>query len=59
VDVPNVTGMNVDEANAQLSAVGLKSQVIKPFGVGSTVHAQSPGGGNKVKRGSTVRLLVY
>ena len=59
VDVPNVTGMNVDEANTQLSAVGLKSQVIKPFGVGSTVHAQSPGGGNKVKRGSTVRLLVY
>jgi serine/threonine-protein kinase len=59
VDVPNVTGMNVDEANAQLAAVGLKSQVIKPFGVGSTVHAQSPGGGNKVKRGSTVRLLVY
>jgi serine/threonine-protein kinase len=59
VPVPNVTGMNVDEANAQLSANGLKSQVIKPFGIGSQVHAQSPGGGNMVKRGSTVRLLVY
>jgi beta-lactam-binding protein with PASTA domain len=51
--------MNIDAANTQLAASGLKSQVIKPFGVGSTVHAQSPGGGNKVKRGSTVRLLVY
>jgi serine/threonine-protein kinase len=59
VAVPNVTGMNIDDANRQLDAAGLKSQVIKPFGVGSTVHAQSPGGGNKVKRGSTVRLLVY
>jgi beta-lactam-binding protein with PASTA domain len=59
VPVPNVTGMNIDQANASLGAVGLKSQVIKPFGVGSTVHAQSPGDGTKVRRGSTVRLLVY
>jgi beta-lactam-binding protein with PASTA domain len=59
VVVPDVTGMKIDEANAQLSAAGLKSQVLRPFGGGDKVHAQSPSGGDKVKRGSTVRLLVY
>jgi serine/threonine-protein kinase len=57
--VPDVTGMDSDQASAQLSGLGLKPQVIKPFGIGSTVHAQSPGKGSKVRKGSTVRLLVY
>jgi serine/threonine-protein kinase len=57
--VPDVTGEDVDTASAQLTAQGLQPQVIRPFGVGSTVHAQSPGGGSKVRKGSAVRLLVY
>ena len=30
-----------------------------PFGVGNKVHAQSPSGGSKVRRGALVQLLVY
>jgi len=59
VVVPDVTGKNADEAVGALQALGLKPQVIKPFGVGSTVHAQSPSGGSTVRRGTAVRLLVY
>ena len=59
VVVPDVTGMDVDAASAQLTGLGLTAQVIRPFVIGSTVHAQSPGKGGKVRKGSTVRLLVY
>jgi len=59
VVVPDVTGTNVDAASAQLTALGLTPQVIKPFGIGSTVHAQSPKAGSEVRKGSAVRLLVY
>jgi serine/threonine-protein kinase len=59
VVVPDVTGKNVDEATAALTALGLKPTVIRPFGVGSTVHAQSPSGGSTVRKGTAVRLLVY
>jgi beta-lactam-binding protein with PASTA domain len=57
--VPDVTGMKRDEAVKQLEALGLKTQVITPFGGGNKVHAQDPGGGSKVRKGSLVRLLVY
>ncbi|GAC1440534.1 MAG: Stk1 family PASTA domain-containing Ser/Thr kinase [Mycobacteriales bacterium] len=59
VVVPDVTNKNVDEATAALQALGLNPQTIKPFGIGSTVHAQSPSGGSTVRKGTAVRLLVY
>jgi serine/threonine-protein kinase len=57
--VPDVTGEDVDAASSELTALGLKPQVIKAFGIGSTVRAQSPGPRSKVRKGSAVRLLVY
>jgi serine/threonine-protein kinase len=58
--VPDVTGKDRDEAVAQLEALGLKTSVTRfPGGGGKKVRAQSPGGGEKVRKGTEVRLLVY
>ena len=59
ITVPDVTGLKRDDAVAQIEALGLKTQVITPFGGGDKVHAQSPGGGSRVRKRSLVRLLVY
>jgi len=59
ITVPDVGGMKADDAVKQLEALGLKTRVIRPFGVGNKVHAQSPSGGSKVRRGALIQLLVY
>ena len=60
VQVPDVTGKAVSDAQAALDARGLKSQVNpgdQP-GAAGTVVAQDPAGGTQVKKGSTVKLVT-
>jgi serine/threonine-protein kinase len=59
ITVPDVGGEKVDDAVQAIEALGLKTRVIRPFGRGDKVHAQSPSGGSKVRRGALVQLLVY
>ncbi|MDQ6873536.1 MAG: Stk1 family PASTA domain-containing Ser/Thr kinase [Actinomycetota bacterium] len=56
VTVPNVTGKRIGDAKQMLQAAGFKVQVITFF-FGDTVFSQSPGGGHKAPKGSTVRIL--
>ncbi|MGY1740987.1 MULTISPECIES: Stk1 family PASTA domain-containing Ser/Thr kinase [unclassified Blastococcus] len=56
VEVPDVRGMDADEATAQLEALGLQVEV-DTFIAGSTVRYQNPSGGT-VAWGTTIRLLV-
>jgi eukaryotic-like serine/threonine-protein kinase len=56
VEVPQVVGMSKQEASERLRAAGLRPRFVLP--VGSRVVEQSPGPGEKVKRGSDVRLLL-
>ncbi|MBK5306820.1 MAG: Stk1 family PASTA domain-containing Ser/Thr kinase [Frankiaceae bacterium] len=58
VTVPNLDGVDRDDAVAQLQALGLRADVTK-FGGGKKVHAQTPSPGTQVKKGTVVRLLVY
>jgi eukaryotic-like serine/threonine-protein kinase len=56
VEVPDVVGLSKQEADARLRAAGLKARFYLP--VGSRVVQQSPGPGEKARRGSEVRLLL-
>ena len=57
VTVPDVTGKTRNQATRILRDRGFEVQA---FGPGNfTVQAQSPGRGEKVKRGSTVRLIGF
>jgi eukaryotic-like serine/threonine-protein kinase len=56
VEVPDVVGLSKEEAKARLRAAGLKARFVLP--VGSRVVQQSPGSGEKARRGSEVRLLL-
>ncbi|MGY1773393.1 Stk1 family PASTA domain-containing Ser/Thr kinase [Blastococcus sp. SYSU D00813] len=56
VEVPDVRGMDADEATEQLEALGLQVEV-DTFIAGSTVRYQNPSGGT-VEWGTTIRLLV-
>ena len=56
VEVPDVVGLPKQEADERLRAAGLKARFVLP--VGSRVVQQSPGPGEKAKRGSEVRLLL-
>jgi serine/threonine-protein kinase len=59
VAVPDLVGANVTDAQAALTAVGLVPAVQQiPAGPG-TVRSQSPGGGDKIAKGSTVTLYVF
>jgi beta-lactam-binding protein with PASTA domain/serine/threonine protein kinase len=59
VDVPNVIGKKVKDATALLESYGLVVKV-DSFGNGpKRVIDQTPRAGSTVKRGSTVRLVVY
>ena len=57
VTVPDVRGMDVDDATAQLEGLGLRVDV-STFIAGSTVRYQNPGAGNVVDWGTTIRLLA-
>jgi eukaryotic-like serine/threonine-protein kinase len=56
VEVPKVVGLSKQEAVQLLRAAGLRPRFVFP--VGSRVVEQSPGAGEKAKRGSDVRLLL-
>jgi serine/threonine-protein kinase len=60
VAVPAVLGLTVDRATAALTDAGLLPQVIQVSSseAANTVLAQDPQRGQKVKRGSTVRINV-
>jgi serine/threonine-protein kinase len=59
VAVPDLVGKNVEEAQQILASVGLAADVQQiPAGPG-TVRSQSPGGGQKIPKGSTVTLYVF
>jgi eukaryotic-like serine/threonine-protein kinase len=57
--VPNVTGMNVNDAVALLQAQGFKASVHQLPGGPGRVLQQNPGGGSKQKHGATVQLYVF
>lgn len=58
VTVPNVTAMSMGEAKQKLTDLGFQVQVKKQLlGIApNRVYSQSPGGGTKLKNGSTVTL---
>jgi beta-lactam-binding protein with PASTA domain len=56
VDVPDVTNRRLDEAQALLSAAGLRPAVSGP--PGGVVGVQRPGPGERVARGSVVELTL-
>jgi eukaryotic-like serine/threonine-protein kinase len=57
VTVPNVVGLPKRKAEARLRAAGLRWQY-ELFGIGKEVRDQSPRPGERVKRGTAVRLLL-
>ena len=58
VEVPNVTALSMGQAKKKLTDLGFQVQVQKQLlGIApNRVYSQSPGGGTKLKRGSTVTL---
>ncbi|MFJ3188143.1 Stk1 family PASTA domain-containing Ser/Thr kinase [Streptomyces halstedii] len=62
VDVPDVTGLDVEDATAELAEAGLKAKVLPdrieaPEAAGE-VAKQAPGGGAEAAKGDTVELTV-
>ncbi|WP_153506177.1 PASTA domain-containing protein, partial [Cumulibacter manganitolerans] len=58
VEVPSVTGKTTADAKAALEAAGFAVKVSTVFTTLGLVAAQSPSGGTKAKRGSTVTIQV-
>ena len=58
VTVPNVTGQRRAQAEAALTALGLKTRVFAIPGPG-TVRSTDPGAGAQVRKGSTVTVYVF
>lgn len=58
VEVPNVTALSMEEAKQKLTDLGFQVSVQKQLlGIApNRVYSQSPGGGTKLKSGSTVTL---
>lgn len=58
VEVPNVTALSMEEAKQKLTDLGFQVNVQKQLlGIApNRVYSQSPGGGTKLKNGSTVTL---
>ncbi|UOY02959.1 Stk1 family PASTA domain-containing Ser/Thr kinase [Blastococcus sp. PRF04-17] len=56
VAVPDLKGMDAEEAAAALEAVGLKVDATKFFG--NKVRQQQPAAGEHAEQGSTVKILV-
>ena len=59
VEVPGVVGKNVAEAQQIITAAGFVPAVNALPGGPGTVLNQSPGGGDKAPKGSTVTLYVF
>lgn len=58
VEVPNVKGKTTADAKAALEAAGFQVKVTTVFTTLGLVADQSPAGGTKAKRGSTVTIQV-
>ncbi|WP_179166458.1 Stk1 family PASTA domain-containing Ser/Thr kinase [Streptomyces sp. CB03238] len=57
VDVPDVTGDNVDDAKRELEGAGFEVKVEKSFPfLGDTVESQSVSGGDQAPEGSTITI---
>ncbi|WP_405634861.1 Stk1 family PASTA domain-containing Ser/Thr kinase [Streptomyces sp. NBC_01178] len=57
VDVPDVTGRNVDEARSTLEEAGFEVKVDRPFlSFSDTVASQSVDGGERAPEGSTITI---
>ncbi|MFG3508816.1 Stk1 family PASTA domain-containing Ser/Thr kinase [Streptomyces sp. NPDC047821] len=57
VDVPDVTGKNVDDATRELEGAGFEVKVEKGFPfLGDTVDSQSVSGGEQAPEGSTITI---
>jgi len=59
VEVPGVVGKSVAEAQAILTSAGFLSSVSQLPGGPGMVLNQSPGGGDKAPKGSTITLYVF
>ena len=59
VPVPDVVGKNVAEAQALITAANLVPSVQQLPGGPGTVLNQSPNGGDKAPKGSTITLYVF
>lgn len=57
VAVPNLVGMTVEAASAQLQSLGLTAQV-QNYHAGARVRAQDPSNGQNVKKGTEVTLFL-
>ncbi|MDP9239197.1 MAG: Stk1 family PASTA domain-containing Ser/Thr kinase [Actinomycetota bacterium] len=56
ITVPNVVGMKIHDAERKLTEAGFKVRVVS-FLFTDRVKSQSPGGGQKAPKGSTINLL--
>ncbi|MYU34948.1 Stk1 family PASTA domain-containing Ser/Thr kinase [Streptomyces sp. SID8358] len=62
VDVPDVTGLDVEDATAELKEAGLKAEVlpdrVESAQAAGDIARQAPGGGAEAAEGDTVELTV-
>ncbi|MEV0784837.1 Stk1 family PASTA domain-containing Ser/Thr kinase [Streptomyces sp. NPDC050423] len=57
IDVPDVTGKNVDDARSELEDAGFEVKVDRPFlSFSDTVASQSVDGGDRAPEGSTITI---
>ncbi|MFF3952410.1 Stk1 family PASTA domain-containing Ser/Thr kinase [Streptomyces sp. NPDC001890] len=57
IDVPDVTGKDVDEATDELEAAGFEVKVDRPFlSFSDTIESQSVDGGDQAPEGSTITI---
>ncbi|MFD7430792.1 Stk1 family PASTA domain-containing Ser/Thr kinase [Streptomyces sp. NPDC059818] len=57
IDVPDVTGKDVDDARSELEDAGFEVEVDRPFlGISDTVASQSVEGGERAPEGSTITI---
>ncbi|MFD7715716.1 Stk1 family PASTA domain-containing Ser/Thr kinase [Streptomyces sp. NPDC059814] len=57
IDVPDVTGKDVDDARSELEDAGFEVEVDRPFlGISDTVASQSVDGGDRAPEGSTITI---
>jgi beta-lactam-binding protein with PASTA domain len=57
--LPDVTGDNVDDATAQLQALGFKVVTHRFLPIVNSVGSQSPSGNTQQPFGSTVTLNIF
>lgn len=57
IDVPDVTGKNVDDARSELEGAGFEVKVDRPFlSFSDTIESQSVDGGDRAPEGSTITI---